>query len=37
MAAIIQSRTAWPRAVGEGLGVGEWEPVREGSPGNFVN
>ena len=22
----IQNRTAWPRAIGEGLGVGEWEP-----------
>ena len=26
MAAIIKSRTAWPRAIGEGLGVVEWEP-----------
>ncbi|HJO03644.1 MAG TPA: AAA family ATPase [Acidobacteriota bacterium] len=22
----IQNRTAWPRAIGEGLGVAEWEP-----------
>ena len=27
MATILQRRTAWPRAVGEGLGVGEWEPA----------
>ena len=27
MTTIIQRRTAWPRAVGEGLGVVEWEPA----------
>ena len=26
MVAVLQNRTAWPRAIGEGLGVGEWEP-----------
>ena len=26
MSSVIQTRTAWPRSVGEGLGVGEWEP-----------
>ena len=31
MEAIIQTRTAWPRAIGEGLGVGEWEPSGKAS------
>ncbi len=26
MTSVLQSRTAWPRAIGEGQGVGEWEP-----------
>ncbi len=26
MDSVIHTRTAWPRSVGEGLGVGEWEP-----------
>ena len=27
MVAVLQNRTAWPRAIGEGMGVGEWEPA----------
>ena len=27
MGAVLQNRTAWPRAIGEGMGVGEWEPA----------
>ena len=26
MVAVLRNRTAWPRAIGEGMGVGEWEP-----------
>ena len=27
MVAVLQNRTAWPRSIGEGMGVGEWEPA----------
>ena len=27
MVAVLQNRTAWPRSIGEGMGVGEWEPT----------
>ena len=27
MVAALQNRTAWPRSIGEGMGVGEWEPA----------
>ena len=31
MVAVLQNRTAWPRAIGEGMGVGEWEPKGKAS------
>ena len=27
MVTVLHNRTAWPRSIGEGMGVGEWEPA----------